>query len=507
MRCRLLTLLLCLGVPASAEDAEPPLIFFLKPDPESAKAIRAHVKRLNAGTRDQRRQHRAALVDYGLWAVDPFLTATLHGRKANGDHRIRMGASMCLGGIRDSRGLVALRHAVGDENPWVRQTALLVLGQFERSEDMLLLLSALQDKNVNSRHQPAAALAMARLRSDIASGELLSFAQKRRLDKHTLSACIVGVAISTAAIQDVWKLCSTHLGHDDKLVRRVAAASLMLRPDAILDLDALLKSIKRTRDENVRAYLYLAIAGMPRNDAIREALLDAVARGKGEVRTAAAIGLAKAWGEKKSYGRLRRLHRNLKNQEAGAVLFAMVRTGAPGAVDLLLKVGKDDLDRAFYASGALGHLVYVQSANERHPREEEIRKRFVELRASGLRGAKGKRLKELLDKLIEFAWEKDRAVRRQKALEAFREIGDPFNLHLWHLSLKERAQDKVNRLLLPILALDDIQDVGVSPKVGEGAPRAGTGDEAGVASSSPEEGDLTDYLSSGYFQREDFRGG
>jgi HEAT repeat protein len=510
VRCRLLTLLLCLGVPAAGEDAEPPLIFFLEPDDQSAQAILHNVKHLNDGTRDQRRHRRATLVDYGLWAV-PFLTESIHGRKANGDLRIRMGASMCLGAIRDSRGLDALRAAAKeDQNRWVRQTALLVIGQFEQSADTLLLLSALQDKDLNHKHQPAAGLALARLRSDKAAAELLSFAQKKRLNKHILAACILGVAVSTPAIEDVWTLCSTHLAHDDKLVRRVAAASLMLRPDAILDPDALLKTIKKTRDKNVRASLYLALAAVPRTDEIRGALLDAVAKEKGKVRIWAAIGLAKEWGERETYDRLKRLHRNLKDPEAAAVYFAMVRTGAPRAVDELLRIGKDDLDRAFYASGALGHLIYVQSVNEPHRRTEEIQKRFIELRASGLRGAKGDHLKALLDKLIDLRWDKkDRAVRRDKALAAFREIGDPFNLGLWHLSLEERAQDEANRLLLPILALDDIQDIGeASPKVGgEGAPRIDTGGpDPAVASSSPEEVDLIDYLSSGYFQREDFRG-
>jgi len=483
-----------------------PLIIFSTPDKVSARTISDLVKKLKAGTRSERSERRARLNDYGPWATTR-LAEALAGKRADGSNVARMGAAICITEIGDPSGLPALRRALEDEDRWVRRTATLALGRFALAEDAQRF-----EATAKATFEPVAYFALAKM-PDIAApiDRLQRTAPKRGAKSDVRAAYLLSSAVASPIGKDVWQLCVAGLKDDKKLVRRVAAVALFLRPDAILETKVILDAAEKHDDDVVRATLQLALGRLPRTDAIANALLKTAVsiNVKKPIRARAALALAGGWAPKGAYKKLNQEFGRIKSNDPRAIsiLHAMASTGDDAAIGRLLDLKRS---KSWFRKGmacALAHTIYVRS-DVWGKSEKDIQNELIELR----RTTNDEIFERFLGALLEARNEYDNPVRRRElALKAFREHG-----YSQLLPLEEQALRAANLALRVILKLDDISDFetaggGVShgdqePAIKDGSSEntASVGGKGG--SGSEEEADLVDFLRKGYYLPGDVRG-
>ncbi len=506
---RLLPACLLLAVacaPGARGDGEggAPLMLFKEPDPETRRRITDDLisnNGIGAATSDVRTLQRAELRRIGYWAV-PFLKDVVYGPKSVKGVRIPMNAIMVLARILDLRALPELRAAAQKhEDVEVRKTAGLGLGLFRRAEDLALLTRLLQDGDFRHGHQRSAALALAKLRTAGAQEVLRAAVLTPARDVHVAAATLLAAVIATPGIN-----LAPYLDHDEKLLRSVAAVALMLRPLAAQEAAPLLAQLKKVReDREVRALQYEALGAVrDRTEEIRDRLLSCVVKGeeRQEARIAALVGLSYEFGRAEIYAPLKRYYGSMRGRndpQVGPLLFAMVRTGDPRAVDDLVALcgtGSSDFI-AFYAGGSLLHL--VANAPEELAGEGAV---FDAL--AKLRDRPDALLRELADLAFRVRAERERERRRSVAADGFSRLRDPKDLHLWDWNPAERAWGTANGLIPRIFQLDDVAEKSKAVSPGGQSP----GGKEGRTGATPEEQDLLDFLREApYFGPEDLGGG
>ncbi|MEE8106162.1 MAG: HEAT repeat domain-containing protein [Planctomycetota bacterium] len=503
--------------PASTSETaatDEPLIIFSTPDKESSRTISELVKKLKAGTRSERRERRAGLLSYGPWATTRLADA-LAGRRADGSNVARMGAAICITEIGDKSGLSALRLALDDEDRWVRKTATLALGRFALPEDGQRLESIAKEDSA-----PAAYFALAKLPDVAAPMDRLQRTAPKRGAKHDARAAhLLANAVVSPIGKEVWEPCVAALKDDEKLIRRVAAVGLLLRPDAILKTEVILDAAEKHDDDVVRATLQLTLGRLPRTDKIANALLATAvsSRVKKSVRARAALALAGGWFPKGAYKKLNQEFGRIKGNDPRviSILHAMACAGEDegkakntnAAIDRLLSLKRSNSWTRKGVACALAHTIYVRPAG-RHKREPEIQDALIELRSKN----KDERFVRFLKSLLKARNEYDNPVRRRElALEAFREHG-----YSQLLPLEEQALRAANLAMRVVLKLDDLSDFetaggSVSHGEQETVTKDGSTEDTGQfggkgGGGSEEEADLIDFLRGGYFVPGDVRG-
>ena len=469
---------------------------------------------------------RARLREIGRWGV-PYLRKA--ATKRNQGTRIAMNAIMTLPRIGDPDCLADLRMLAFDPRhpkqakPDVRATACLALGLFdEELEESAAVMAKLTTTRKGKGYRPelrGAALGLAKLDNALATESLLARVRSELPgDEFFAAACVLAASVRSPRAEP-----ERFLGDREEIVRRAAAASLIIRPLPVSDARVILDILKkRSKDRNVRRLLWLALAAIePRTDEINAALLRRATRtatGNERYEQIAAL-IAISHGPRKT-GNYKELHNRLLAKKNDAVVaaayFALVQTGDPKAVDDLLKAVKGgSKQRAFYAAGSLLYLVTLATPG-RHPREQEI---FATI--SRFRGDSDSSLRQLDTLGLRSADRTEQAIRFR---EFFYGVRDPHRLHLWDWSERDRAWIEVNRMIPALFELDDIADKGDpfdSSKTGDDQydptkdPNArkkgeGPGAPAGggkAAKGSPEEQDLIDFLrEKPYFGPEDLGG-
>ncbi|MEM8884981.1 MAG: HEAT repeat domain-containing protein [Planctomycetota bacterium] len=475
-----------------ADDAARPKVFFRSPDKATEKRIEVELLRgdgIGAGTVDRRALARAELEVLDAWAV-PYLVRALAGRRADGAHTVRMNAAATLARILDPRALPALRTAaVKDKDRWVRRTATLGLGLFEEPTDVVLFAGMLDRKPIK-RRDAAAALALGKINSPTATNALRARLVKPPDDKHLIAGKLLACSIRTADAP-----IDAYLRHKDRLVQRVAAACLQVRPLAPADAPRLLKVIERCRYREVRALLFDALARIEgRTPFIRAALIDCAVKKKykAEARIAALNGLAYEWNERSSFDRLNKFYRSIRGRNdpvLAALMFAMVRTGHPEAVDTMLRVLRTGSPFVrFYATASLFHLVAL--GPEKHPREGEITSAIAQQRSR----SQDAQLLALIDLVGRWQLQPEEVQDRRKlAREGFARIGDPKDLHLFDRTREDRAWVIVNRMVPLILDLDELLGANANPETGE-KPQPKPGSDGKNERGTEEELDLLSFL-------------
>lgn len=476
----------------AGEDVANPKVFFRNPDPVTEKRIRDKLlggDGIGAGTKDQRARARAELEVLDAWAV-PYLANALHGRKANGPNTIRMNAVATLARILDPRALPQIRAAaVEDKDRWVRRTALLALGLFQRPEDVSLLAGRLNARRVK-RRPLAAALAMGKIPDIAATQDLVARLAKPPGDEHIVAAYILAAAVRSpdAPIEKF-------LGDKRRLVQRVAAAALQIRPISADQAPMLIRFIERGRYREVRELQHWALGAIKeRTPEIRNALLDCAVKTKykSDTRVAALASLAYEWNVKSNYDRLHQLYRSIRARNDSvlfALMFAMARSGDEKSIDTLLRVIKTaPAQRCYYASASLFHVIAL--APGKHPRAGEIAGAIARQRSR----VEDPRLLRLIDLVGRWSSPPDGTPDRGAiARDGFRDIGDPKDLHLFDWTREERAWQIVNSMVPHIFELDQLLGSMSNPEGGakpEAKPGSGKKDEAG----SEEEMDLLEFL-------------
>ena len=480
-------------------EEEPPRVVLRTPDPATEKRIvREYITNdgLGAGSNLRRNAVRKELVEIGFWAV-PYLAAATRAKGRNS--RVRMNAILTLALIGDRRCLPQLRRvAEEDDDAYVRQTATLGLGLFRDTDSLPLLRKLLNDPDRRRAYQPAAALALAKLRHPEAASTLEALAPELARGKRLAAAILLGAAIASPNAR---RSCLRHLGHKEKLVRRAAATGLLIRPVRAAGAKELLDLEKRTDDPLVVHVL----GAIERSDEIRARLL-AIARSskrKDDERVAALIQLAREPGRMETYPTLKRaLNGERANTAlAGALLFALARTDHEKSVDDLLRVVRSGTDlRRFYAVVA---LIDAVARLEPHPRKKGI--------LDEIKRVSGDDPQMLALRLLagDIGYRKGPAVG-ERVSEVLDGIVDPKKLRL-HRAWEERRWDLVNRLLLFIFALDDLVQQYDSGKVGrtqESSVKPGqTASGGSGANATPEELDLLDFFAQRpYFGPDDLGG-
>jgi len=484
--------------PAPPGGAPPPLVFFRDPDPETKRRIQALLssKELGSGTRDIRTRARKEVAGVGEWTI-PALCESLHGKKRDKANRVRMNVCLAMArvlerGRADSRLLDAIRGAVADdEDHWIRRAALLVLAGFEQAGDHVFLEARLENPDLARKDQEAAALALAKVGDPGAKDPLLLLLGKPDLPERNAAAYLLAFVL--VAPEEAGTTCLDKLEHDSKLVRLVAATGLCLRPAAGQGVEKIAARLKVERDKFVRARLVHALAAATSDEERRREALLALAGNldeKSEVRIAAFLALADAYGPEESYARTKRLLSPQHDAVYGAALFALARSGADAAVDDLFRVLKTgSLPHQTYAAGALGHLLAFAPARPR--RERDV---FRELGAAQAR-ATSDRLKTFLGRLLDLNFEQGRA---ERARALFLEYPDPDGNLVWTPTRLDRTMRFVNDLLPPIFELDDLV----------GRPEVEGGYILKQGAASPDEVDLFDFFQEApYFGPEDVLGG
>jgi len=479
--------------PVQADDeAATPLIFFRKPDKGTEKWIEGDLisgNGLGAGTRDQRALARAKLIVLDAWAV-PYLADALYGRSSPKAHTIRMNAAATLARILDPRALPALRGAAQkDKDPWVQRLAILTLGLYRLADDVNLLNGVL-DRSSKRERDPAAALALGKIPRPEAAHRLLARLTKPPQDKHLTSAILLAAAVRSRDVP-----VGDFLEHKEKVVRRIAAACLFIRPPDTETLERLLKLAGRKGDREVRALQYYALGLIPeRTKEIREALLDCALKSKhkGEVRVAALIGLADEWRVPGSFSRLHGLYRKSsgRNDPVLAALFpAMVHTGDRKAVDIckcVLKSGSPFL--RFYATAALFQAIALGPGD--HPEAGIITDAILAQRPH----TQDPQLLELIDLVLHWSSPPEGITDvRRLAREGLARVGDPRSLHLFDRTREQRAWALFNSMLPYIFELDDVA-VDLEKHDTSTPPRAEPGSNKKDEGGSEEELDLIDFL-------------
>jgi len=472
-----------------AQEAARPLVFFRQPDKKTGRTIEKELisgNGIGSGASDRRAESRRLLEVYDAWAV-PYLAAALHGRDKDGSHMVRVNAALTLARILDPRALPELREAaVSDSDRWVRRASLLSLGLFAETRDVDLFIGVLDHRKEN-RREPAAALALGKLRgSSTAANALLSRLEKPPDDDHLTCALLLAAALRSpqARVEDF-------LAHDDRLVQRVAAACLQLRPLEPGRIGPLLRQIERGRYREVRELQFYALATMAeRTNQIREVLVDCAVKTEYKTgsRVAALIGLAYEWGRKDHFEDLHRLERRLQTRNdpvREANLLALARTGDPRAVDVLLKLAERASPQIrFYAVGSLLHMLAF--GPEENDRTTEIVERVLRARTDDAD------LGRLIDVFAE--WHRPRegtGDRRKLVRDRLEEIGDPRGMHLFSWTREDRVWEIVNSMVPLILQLDFGKADTDSLGPGRDYKREGRGKEEGA---TEEELDLLSFL-------------
>jgi len=500
--CLLATVAFAPGVRGDGEGGAP-LMLFKEPDPETRRRITDDLisnNGIGAATSGVRTEQRAVLRQIGYWSV-PFLKDVVHGPKSVKGVRIPMNAIMVLARILDLRALPELRGAAQKhEDVEVRKTAGLALGLFRRAEDLPLLTRLLQDGDFRHGHQRSAAIALAKLRTPGAQEVLRAAVSTPARDVHVAAATLLAAVIATPGID-----LSPYLNHDEKLLRAVAAAALLLRPLAAQEAGPLLALLRKPReDREVRALQFHALAAIrDRTDEIRDRLLACVVKGdeRQEARIAALIGLAYESGRTELYAPLKRYYASFSGRndpQVGPLLFAMVRTQERKAVEDLMGfcgTGSDFI--ALYAGGSLLHL--VSNLAEEWPAEPAVFDAIAKLR-----DRPDALLRELADLAFLVRAEKDRPRRQALAREGFAKLREPRDLHLWDWDVSQRAWGTANGLLPLLFELDEVAEKSKATSPGGPSP----GGKEGRTGATPEEQDLLDFLAEmPYFVPEDLGGG
>jgi hypothetical protein len=492
---RILPIFVLLCCLASAGERTAPLVFFRDPDPVTRRRIRDLASNgFDNTNRTTRQETRRALVAIGPWIV-PFLAESFRR-----DPRRAQNAAITLTLLGDRAGLPALRQAARKSNEWVGRTSCLGLGHFRDVADVELLHGRLADRRC--RYRAAAALALAKL----PGGGAVLVSEDLARDAHVAAAQVLGRALA-ARRGDL----RADLGHREILVRTAAAIGLLVRPLTAADAQVLLDALDRPdapKERRLRARLLDALAAIPaRTPAIRARLVLAAQREKGaEARAAALIGLAREWNVRELFDALGRIDAGDRDPELGPLLSALARSGAPEAVDRLLKDLRGRGDRPFYAAGCLIHLVVAARDGKEHARADEILKAVGE----DVDDEQAQPLVTLAKRIRGREW----AEQRRIAAADFAEIDDPFGHHLWDWTPEERVWATVNRFLPYLFELDDLADVGDPTKRDQkpviGLGDSGDGKQKAASQGQPNEQDLIDFLSREhgipYFGPEDLRG-
>jgi len=490
----LLSFVLPLG---QADDDATPLIFFRKPDRATDRLIRDDLisgNGIGAGTRDKRAAARCKLIVIDAWAV-PYLAEALHGRRKQGDAMVRMNAAATLARILDPRALPQLRGACTkkEKDRWVRRFAVLSLGLYRRAEDIDVLADVLKDRDKKDR-DPAAALALGKIPYSTATNALLSRLVKPPRDKHLTGALLIAATIRSPETP-AGEL--RFLQHKERLVQRVAAACLLIRPATPQQTEALIKIVGERGYREVLELQFHALSLVPaRTPEIREALLDCAVKTKFKTgaRVAALIGLADEWNVTANFARLHGRYRSAKGRNdavVAALLHAMVRTGNPKAIEICRKVIKTGSPALrFYASAALFHRIAL-AGDEPPPGADRIAGEIVQQRAR----SEKPELLSLIDLVSRWRSPPEGVTDRRKlARDGFKAIGDPKNLHLFDRNRQERAWALLNRMIPYVLELDELlmdfstHDTSTAP-----TPEPGVG-KSKSESGSEEELDLLDFL-------------
>ena len=479
--------------PVRADDeAATPLIFFRKPDKSTEKWIEGDLisgNGLGAGTRDQRALARAKLIVLDAWAV-PYLAGALYGRDAPKAHTIRMNAAATLARILDPRALPALRGAAQkDKDAWVRRLSILTLGLYRLADDINFLNDVL-DRSAKRERDPAAALALGKIPRPESAHRLLARLTKPPQDEHLTSGILLAAAVRSPDVP-----VGEFLEHKKKVVRRIAAACLLIRPPDTETLEQLLKLADRKGDREVRALQYYALGLIPaRTKEIREALLDCAVKTKHktEVRVAALVGLADEWNEHANFQRLHNHYRSIqgRNDPVVAAFFpAMVHTGDPKAVDIckrVLKSGSPFL--RFYATAALFQAIAL--GPDKHAEAGIITDAILAQRPH----TQNPQLLKLIDLVLRWSSPPEGITDvRRLAREGLAALGDPRNLHLFDRTREERAWALLNSMLPYIFELDDVA-VDLERHDTSTPPRAEPGSNKKDEGGSEEELDLIDFL-------------
>jgi len=492
-RLWLLALLACAPCLRAQEGETRGGMVFFEPDAATRREIQNQLidpTGVGSGTRDVRTAARKRLTEIGPWTV-PFLCRAI--AKGSGD-RVPMNCVFALARVGDYHCIPTLEGAVAKHShAETRTAAALALGTFRAG---LTPLNQLVDPKEDRRFARAALLALAKIPGG--SSTLLTTATDfPRLSKNPgfYAAALLGAAIATAAGREK---CLAQLGHDENIIRKAAAIGLMLRPPAEADLAPLRERFDRTeKDNEVRALQVRALAAVsPRTSEIRALLLEIATRHnkeKKEARIAALIALADEPGVSESYEELRKLYRRESTGNdplAGALLFAMARTGEQKAGEDLLTVAMTG--SAFLASYAVGSLLdRLVDDPDAFPDPQRIFDKLERRRAA----EKDALLLELLDVARVVRTLTDPAERRAKARPRLAAVPDPRGLHLWDRTAEERVWDTVNSFLYEILAVDDIADRGsVTTQQTPGGEGTTSGGGARALEGSPDEQDLIDFL-------------
>jgi len=459
-------------------------VFFREPDRETRREIDDLVgKGLGNASRDKRREARDRLAEIGPWAVDALGRALL---KRTESPTVRWNAALVLARIPFGTCREHLQAAVdGDAHPDVVRASCLALGLFRDARDVDVLERRLL------AGEPAAALALAKLRDPRARRVLATAARDLPRDGHLAAAILLAATVADPATD-----AARHLTHEDRLVRKTAATCLLVRPplDPKLVRDRL-DGRHREKDESVRALLCHVLGGFAGSGDVRALLLEAStkSREKKEARIAALISLAREWGVKEHYTPLKRALRAVRSRGdpvAGPLIFALARTGHPDAIEDLERIVESrERGRTFYAAGSLVHV----AAHHDLPEWRAILQRVSDSR--DLDPA----LEALADTL---KYKSDLAERRAAAVEGFGKVREAN--HLWDWSREERVWGLVQSALADLFELDDLADVGAEHESDDPRGGAKQSTKPKAPSGQPHEQDLLEFLDrKPYFGRED----
>ncbi len=485
-------------------------VLFRVPDSKSRQEIRELIgsKHLGSSTDGERKKARTKLTEFGEWAV-PELSKSVMGR---GKARVRMNAAIVLVRIGSRRGIDPLGTALakGGDAGLELVIPALGLGLFQRPRDIAVLDAA--SRKYKSRSAIAALLALAKMPGREPERLLRAYLD----DMPRRPGLVAAARIATTLVFPDEKP-EVALASKDRVVRMAAAVCVCLRPSAAAR-DPLLKLIEkapRERDE-VRTLQIHALAALPRDESIRNALLKLAQKSgkRSAARWAALMGLCDERGHKEDFPKLARLLRDTddRNPAMGALLTAIVRTGHEEATPTAMRVLARHKASSFAAACAL--LVEFARATDK-----KVSNAGIDELVNHRRDAKTEALQDLLRAAGSVALA-PLADRTKLVRETLRALDDEFVLDHWWRDRDQRAFVLLHRFLPRLFELDEIVERADPSRNAPGLPGGiavdpnaggpGSGDTEREtrkpARANPEEQDVFAFLDERpYFAREDRR--